>query len=83
MMHELNHAAIPHPVLPVSVFKKQKCFFVLFSEGCFIFLEKWFLVLFFLKMFFFMMMGKIIVNTAIYHNFLAVPNIFALLRSAY
>ena len=72
----------------MSVFKKQKCFFMLvFRVGIF-FPAKVFLVFFFIKMcvcvcFFFVMMGKIIVNTAIYCNFLTVPNFFASLRLAH
>ena len=67
-------------VLPASVFKKQKFFGALFFRGVFfLFWEKCFLVLFFIKMcLLFIMMGKIIVNTAIYHNLLAVPNLFCL-----
>ena len=73
-------------VLPVSVFKKQKCFFVLFFRVVFFSWKSVSLVLFFIKMcvffffFFFVMMGKIIVNTAIYHNFVTVPNLFASLH---
>ena len=41
-------------VLPASVFKKQKCFFVLFFHGSVFFVvEKCFLVIFFFKMCFF------------------------------
>ena len=71
-------------VLIESVFKKQKCFLCFFSV-VFFFPGKVFLSAFFPSecVFFFYNNGKIIVYTAIYHNFLIVPNFFASLCSAY